>query len=623
MKLDELQKKLYKPEAEFEDRLEGPEAFDIDRKREKKDVAQEWQKIEKRQLSPQWKKKIRIISISVIIVFLITAGFFIWRGFTSFDKNGVVIEIYGAERVVSGEEVKYLIKYNNNTRLVLENLKLVFHYPKDSIPANQQSLDETIDLPDLAPGQEKEIELLVRIIGLRGENQKAWVELSYQPVGISSQYTNVAEFISQVISVPLILDFDLPEKLVTGQDFDFSLRYLNQAEVSFDDIRIRIDYPAGFVFESANLNPLEDENNNVWSLGKLMAGEQSRISIRGNIQGKEGEVKSFKAQLGIFQNEEFTPYSETVGALQISNSPLSISQTVNESTNYIAQANQILTYQINYQNTTDIGIKNVVITSKLEGKVLDFTSLELGSGSFNGDTQTITWNASNVSNLALLGPYQKGQLSFSIRIKNPLPINGYSDKNFIVNNEVKIDSLEVPLSLKDIEITGQSKMTTKIASQLTLQSQGYYYDDLITNSGPIPPKVSQTTSYTIKWRLVNTSNDLKNVKVIGSLPPHVNWNNRVSGTGLTYNSQTGQIIWSVGDLQAATGVLLPVKEVAFQISITPSLAHLGNLVELISQSQASGQDNFVDLALTNTDESIDTDLPDDLMISQQQGRVIE
>ncbi|MBU2068433.1 hypothetical protein KKE13_02560, partial [Patescibacteria group bacterium] len=495
--------------------------------------------------------------------------------------------------------------------------------PKDSIPANQQSLDETIDLPDLAPGQEKEIELLVRIIGLRGENQKAWVELSYQPVGISSQYTNVAEFISQVISVPLILDFDLPEKLVTGQDFDFSLRYLNQAEVSFDDIRIRIDYPAGFVFESANLNPLEDENNNVWSLGKLMAGEQSRISIRGNIQGKEGEVKSFKAQLGIFQNEEFTPYSETVGALQISNSPLSISQTVNESTNYIAQANQILTYQINYQNTTDIGIKNVVITSKLEGKVLDFTSLELGSGSFNGDTQTITWNASNVSNLALLGPYQKGQLSFSIRIKNPLPINGYSDKNFIVNNEVKIDSLEVPLSLKDIEITGQSKMTTKIASQLTLQSQGYYYDDLITNSGPIPPKVSQTTSYTIKWRLVNTSNDLKNVKVIGSLPPHVNWNNRVSGTGLTYNSQTGQIIWSVGDLQAATGVLLPVKEVAFQISITPSLAHLGNLVELISQSQASGQDNFVDLALTNTDESIDTDLPDDLMISQQQGRVIE
>ncbi|MBU2068418.1 hypothetical protein KKE13_02485, partial [Patescibacteria group bacterium] len=324
MKLEELQKKLYKPEAEFEDRLEGPEAFDIDREREKKAVAQEWQKIEKQQdeVPHQWKKKIWIIGISVVVVFLAVAGFLIWRGFTSFDKNGVVIEIYGAERVVSGEEVKYLIKYNNNTRLVLENLKLVFHYPKDSIPANQQSLDETIDLPNLAPGQEKEIELLARIIGLKGENRKAWAELSYQPVGISSQYTNEVEFTSQVISVPLILDFDLPEKLVTGQNFDFSLRYSNQAEVSFDDVQIRIDYPTGFNFESAGLVPLEDENDNVWSLGKLMAGEQGRIFIRGSIQGEEGEVKSFRTQLGIFKNEEFIPYAEAVGALQISNSPL-------------------------------------------------------------------------------------------------------------------------------------------------------------------------------------------------------------------------------------------------------------------------------------------------------------
>jgi len=623
MKLDELRKKLYKPEAEFEDRLEGPDAFKIDREREKKIVAQEWQKIEEKQLSPQQKKKIWMIGIPVIIVFLAVAGFFIWRGFTSFDKNKVTIEIQGAERVVSGEEVKYLIKYKNSTRLVLEDLKLVFHYPEDSIPANQQNLDETIDLPDLAPGQEKEIELLVRIIGLRGEDRKAWAELSYQPVGISSQYINEAEFTSQVISVPLILDFDLPEKLVTGQDFDFSLRYLNQAEVSFDDIQIRIDYPAGFTFESADLTPLEDENDNVWSLGKLMAGEQGRISIRANIQGEESEIKSFKAQLGLFQNEEFTPYAETVGALQISASPLLVSQTVNNSTNYVTQAGQVLTYQIDYKNTTDVRIKNVVITSKIEGKALDLTSLKLGGGSFNGETQTITWNTSNVPSLESLGSNQGGKLNFSVQVKNPLPVNSYSDKNFNINNEVKIDSSEVPLSLRDIEIIGQSQMTTKVASQLTLQSQGYYYDDLITNSGPIPPRVGQTTSYTIKWRLINTSNDLKNVKVTGSLPPHVNWNNRISGSGLTYNSQTGQVIWSVGDLPAASGVLLPVKEVAFQISITPGLAHLNSLVELISQAQASGQDSFVDLELTSADESIDTDLPDDLRVTRQQGEVVE
>jgi hypothetical protein len=622
MKLDELKKKLYKPEADFEERLEGPETFQPEQKR-KQAISQEWQKIEKKKLSPQQKKKLLIIGISVVVIFLAGAGFFIWRGLTSFDADKVELEIKGAERVVSGEEIVYRVKYKNNTRLALENIKLVFHYPEDSIPSRQKDLDEIIDLPDLAVGQEEEIELPVRIIGLKGEERRAWAELSYQLAGLSSRYTNQAEFVSQVISVPLILDFDLPEKLVSGQSFSFSLRYLNQAEVAFDNLRVRIEYPAGFVFQSANRQALEEDR--IWSLGKLMAGEQGKIFIQAIIQGEEGEVKSFKAQLGFFKDDQFVSYAETIDALQISSSPLSVSQTVNGSTDYIVQAGQRLTYQISYKNTTNVSIKNVVITSKLKGEVLDFTSLELGGGSFNGASQTITWKASNLPALEYLGPHQQGQVSFSVKVKDSLPINNYNDKNFKIVNTVKINSLEKPLSLGDIEISGESQLITKVASQMILQAQGYYYDDLISNSGPIPPKIGQTTTYTIKWRLVNTSNDLKRVKVEAFLPPHVKWNNGISpsGANLKYNSQTGQVIWSVGDLPAATGILLPVREVAFQVSITPSLAYLGNLVELIGQSKAIGQDNFVNLELTSIDKAIDTDLPDDPKIDRSKGIVVE
>jgi hypothetical protein len=622
MKLGELKKKLYKPEADFEERLEGPEAFRLEQARKEK-ASEEWQKIEKKQLSPQQKKKLLIISISVAVIFLAMAGFFIWRGLTSFDADKVELEIKGAERIVSGEEVKYAVKYKNNTRLALENIKLVFHYPEDSILSHQKGLDEIIDLPDLAVGQEEEIELSVRIIGLKGEEKRAWAELNYQLAGFSSRYTSQAEFVSQVISVPLILDFDLPEKLVTGQSFDFSLRYLNQAEVAFDNLQVRIEYPTGFVFQSANLQPLEEDR--IWSLGKLMAGEQGKIFIQASIQGEEGEVKSFKAQLGLFKDDQFIPYAETAGALQISSSPLSVSQTVNGSTDYITQAGQELTYQISYKNTTNVSIKNVVITSKLEGEVLDFASLKLGDGSFDGESQTIAWKASNLPALQYLGPHQQGQVSFSIKVKDSLPINDYNDKNFKIVNTVKIDSSERPLALEDIEIAGQSQLVTKIISQLSLQAQGYYYDDLISNSGPVPPRVGQTTTYTIKWRLVNTANDLSGVKVEAFLPPHVHWMNKISpsGANLKYNSQTGQLVWQVGDLSAATGVLLPVKKVAFQIAITPSLAHLGNYVELVGQSKITAQDNFTGLELTKTDKPIDTDLPDDPKIDREKGIVVE
>jgi hypothetical protein len=83
------------------------------------------------------------------------------------------------------------------------------------------------------------------------------------------------------------------------------------------------------------------------------------------------------------------------------------------------------------------------------------------------------------------------------------------------------------------------------------------------------------------------------------------------------------LTWQVGDLPAATGVLLPVRQVAFQVAITPSLAHLGGFVELIGQSKATGQDTFTGLSLESISSAIDTDLPDDPQVSRQDGIVVE
>jgi len=284
-----------------------------------------------------------------------------------------------------------------------------------------------------------------------------------------------------------------------------------------------------------------------------------------------------------------------------------------------------LTYLITYKNTTDVGIRDVVITSKLEGKALDLTRIKLEEGSFEGETQAVTWKASNLPALEFLGAHQEGQIRFSVEVKDPLPVKNFTDKNFTITNTVKIDSSQVPLSLIGVQISGQSQLITKVVSQLTLQAQGYYRDDLIPNSGPLPPKIGQTTTYTIKWRLVNTANDLEEVEVKGYLPPHVRWMNKISpaNVDLKYNYQTGQVLWRIGSLPAATGILLPVKQVAFQVAITPGLAHLGSLVELIGQSIASGRDDFVDLELEGVGKTIDTGLPDDPTTKRKDGVVVE
>ena len=626
MELKELKKKLYKPESDFEERLKIPELFQPEKEREKKS-SEEWNDLEKNKFSFSFsrkqKKYLFISVISLIFIFLATAGFMFWRGLTSFDTDSVKLEISGPERIISGEEVIYKVKYKNNTKLSFKNIKLIFRYPEGSIHSGSNDLIESLNLADLEAGQENQIEFPVRIIGLKNDVKKVSAVLSYEPGEIASVFSNLSEFSSEIISVPLILNFDMPKELVNGQSFEFSLKFINQSDVPFDDLRIKVDYPSGFNFKSSEPQSLEEDN--VWFIDKIEAGEEIEIFVTGDIDGAEGEVKPFKAQAGILNNDQFTLYSESISALKISSSPLSVTQTINDSSSYTAEAGEKLKYQINYKNTTGVGIRSVIITSKLEGDALDYASLDLRDGSFDGSSQTITWKASNLPELEFLSPGQEGKISFSIKVKDPLPINNYNDKNFEIVNTVKVDSLQAPLSLKDIDVAGNNELSVKIKSQLTVQAQAYYNDDSISNSGPIPPKVGQMTTYTIKLRLINSSNDLSGVNIEAFLPPHVKWmgNFKPTNSDLRYNFNTGQLIWDVGNLPSATGILLPVKEVVFQVSITPGIANVGHLLELIGQAKVAGYDNFAGLEISSTDKPIDTNLPDDLTVERIQGIVIE
>jgi len=622
MGLEELKKRLYEPDEDLSKEpkvsIYQPDQFG------KREQAEDWS-IQEKKMPPQKKKKLLIISSSLAVVFLIAAGFLIWRGLTSFDKSKVRLEISGPERIISGDEASYTVKCQNNTRLELKNIRLTFYYPDKSIPMESDDLVQVINLPDLAPGAEKKIDLSVRIIGLKGENKEARAELSFQPANLSSSFNNQASFSTNIISVPLIIDFDLPEKLVDGQSFKFSLRYLNQAEVSFDDIEARIDYPQGFVFQSAQPQPSQGEN--IWQLGNLMAGEEGKIFVQGIIQGSQDESKTFKGELGTTDNGKFVSYAEAVDAAQISVSPLYLTQTVNGSADYIAIAGEKLNFLLNYKNTANVGITEAIITVRLEGKALNLSSLELGNGSLTSEGQalTIVWNAANLPLLSYLAPNQSGQIIFSIRLKDNLLASGYSDKNFKITSVAAIDSVNVPLSLENIQLGTQNTLVIKVSSQLTLRSKGYYYDDLIPNHGPIPPKVGQQTTYTIKWQLINSSDDLDGMKVVGYLPPHAQWLNTVKPgeAKVSYNSQTGQVIWTIGSLPAGTGALLPVKEAAFQIGITPTSANVGNLMELIGQSIATGYDSFIGSELKSVAPAIDTNLPDDPAIDWKKGTVVE
>jgi hypothetical protein len=81
------------------------------------------------------------------------------------------------------------------------------------------------------------------------------------------------------------------------------------------------------------------------------------------------------------------------------------------------------------------------------------------------------------------------------------------------------------------------------------------------------------------------------------------------------------VTWQTGRLPAATGVLLPVKQAAFQIGFVPSLAQVGNIVTVVKEAKISGEDDFTGASASATVNDLKTDMPDDSTVGYEKGKV--
>jgi hypothetical protein len=625
MDLEELQKRIYEKKGDnIEGRPEAPQIFEPGHESmTPPPETPQWSENDAKKLA--FGNTIRKILWGAGILAAATAvGLVIWLIFRqgqSFDKTKVALNIYGQDRIVSGEEINFVVSIKNNTNVTLQNAVLDFIYSQQSAPSDSQGLKQQGNLPvstknlgDIGAGQEMQLEFKTRVLGDKDSQQNFSAKLTYRPSNFNSDFNGETNFSSTIISVPLVLNFDLPEKIVSGQEVNFTLKYLNTSDVTFSDFKIKLDYPAGFNFE--NSYPSPSEGNNVWPLAEISSQEQGQIMIRGTLNGEEGESKIFNAQIGTQKDENFIAYAQTLASPQIAVSPLYVEQTLNNNEKLTADLSQTLEYRIKYRNTTSVTIGPVVISLKIDSRAVDWSSVRSLNGFFSSVDNTITWNASSLPDLNSLSGNQEGEISFSLRLKDKLPINSFSDKNFTIVTTAQIDSPNVPITLVGTQLKGINQMTVNVKSRLSLNVKGYFNDNLMPNSGPIPPRVGQRTTYTIYLQLLNVSNDLGDVTAEASLPLSVQWLDRIypAGEDLRYDAATGKIAWHIDRLPAATGILSPVKQVVFQVAFTPSISQASSFADIVQVAKATGTDLFTQDIITTVEKTLNTTMPDDPII---------
>jgi len=568
----------------------------------------------------------------VIIVLIFVAANFIkdWLS-VSFSKDKVGLEITAPGEISSGEEIEFSVFYQNDNQLTLKDAKLVIDYPQDAYSLEGNELTrETLELNSILPKTKGVKNFKIRLAGEKGNVRTLTIKLNYQPENTSSHFENFTSFKMNITAALVGIYLAAPQKAISGEEISYNLDYINNSDQDFSDLKIELDYPLGFTLKTADPEPTEE--NNIWQLERLRQDERGTIRISGILEGTEEENKTLKASISKAENDRFLKYSQTSSITQIASSPLLISLFLNnkEREEEISiSSKEKLNYKIEFKNNADVALSQLSLKAYFQGEMLDFKTLKLKErGFFDSLNNVIIWGAAGIDSLALLPPGQSGGVGFSLSLKEDFSIENFDDKNFQISARVEIETFNVPPQFNLEKLKIEKILRTKVNTQVVLQTKGYYNEtsSSIKNSGPIPPKANQTTTYTIHWQITNASNDLKDVEITAVLSAGIEWQDAYTipeDTELEYNGRTKEMVWKIDKLPAATGFLIPVYEAVFQIALTPSITQVGTTPVLSDESSLKGTDVFTKEMLESFSSAIPAYLPDDLTVDKRDGIVVE
>jgi hypothetical protein len=124
--------------------------------------------------------------------------------------------------------------------------------------------------------------------------------------------------------------------------------------------------------------------------------------------------------------------------------------------------------------------------------------------------------------------------------------------------------------------------------------QTLHEDGPFNNSGPVPPQVGETTTYTLHISIQNTTNDIEEASFQAALPAYVEIRSNTSpaDADINYNDISGRLSWDIGSIPAGAGFTQPVKEAFVQIELIPSSSHRGLELPLLADPSISGVDSF-------------------------------
>ncbi|PIP58032.1 MAG: hypothetical protein COX02_02380 [Candidatus Vogelbacteria bacterium CG22_combo_CG10-13_8_21_14_all_37_9] len=550
-----------------------------------------------------WLKRLLIGSSLFFVLAVAIALFIFFSGSNLISNNRIDLSITGPISLKAGEEANWQLTIINRNKSTLQSARLLLDYPpgtRSSKNIQQELIHESISLSDIKPGAMVNQTARAFVFGPANSQSTIKATLEYRLANSSAVFTKDLDYNFTINDSPINLSLALPTEINSGRDLTLDLKIISNSSTILTNVLLAINYPPGFSFRSASLPPTKD--NNVWSLGDLPVGIEKHLVIQGVLDGQDEELKTFQTTIGLADSQIVDKmsvvYNKITQSIAIRRPfvglNLSLGNQANPGDSSVFSSGESIPGQLSWINNTPNLVRNLKIKLALVGPIYDRRSVNANDGFYRSTDETIIWDKSLIEGLAVLKPGDSANASFSFSLLPSSALQGALANNPQLEIIVIIEGERITDDNQSEALKTEIHKIVRLRSAINLATKTSYQSGPFTNSGPLPPKVNEKTTYTLTWSLTNPSNNLSNVQVKTVLPPYITWLDTSSPQieKLTYSEKDHSLIWDLGLVPAGTGFNIPIREVSFQIGLVPSLSQLNRSPNLSGSIELSGVDNF-------------------------------
>ncbi len=571
------------------------------------------------QRAKQWGKIIRFSGSLLLVIFLAVwavVALLWYRSRVTVTEEQVSIRIEAPAEFTAGEEIIYKIIYKNDSRVAWQNVELVVAPPRGFIyrgsnQAVEVSGKNVIWRPgDLTSDQGGELHVRGQLIGEQNETATFKTDIIVTPINFpSGRFVKSAVMATTITALPLEVALDIPRDAASGERVRAGIHVRNLSNNVLGDIYLRLKPADGVELDTEDPEFTSGYFSvpGEWRITTLNSLESKEFDFVFYLTGQPGETRIVDVEAGIRQNDEDFTQRKLTHVVAVSASEVLVEQRYNGETGpLVITAGQTVNGEVIYSNVGTVGLKGVIVKVSFEGIGFDPATLELSGGAYSSADQTITWSAATVPELAVVQPQQAGVIKYKFKTleASRYPAMGVGSKNNIIVSMATVDSPDIPTPAGGEKKVVSSRAVLSLRTDLSLGVDAFYDDGRlgIKSTGPVPPEVGQTTSYTVRFRVGSSLNDVSDMRLTAVLPDGIRYTGQSYKTGgdMTFSDRTGELVWSLPLVEGGVGRTKPPQELHVQVSITPGEDLRGAAVAFLNQAALVATDQFVDESINET-----------------------